>query len=219
MLNMNNEEALGIIFPNSYDSLIPELVSERLMASIPFAGRYRVCDFMLSSMVHSGIDNISLLVKHNYHSLMDHLGSGQEFDLARKNGGLNIVPPFAQRQIKVYTGRIEALMSLKGYLNKCAQKYVIMADSNYVFNFDFRELIEAHKKSGADITMMYRRQEIPKAFLKPNSNYNELYYTLDTDGDKVEKIYINAKDSGKVDLWMNIYIREREKMVRLLDDA
>ena len=73
MLNMNNEEALGIIFPNSYDSLIPELVSERLMASIPFAGRYRVCDFMLSSMVHSGIDNISLLVKHNYHSLMDHL--------------------------------------------------------------------------------------------------------------------------------------------------
>ena len=63
MLNMNNEEALGIIFPNSYDSLIPELVSERLMASIPFAGRYRVCDFMLSSMVHSGIDNISLLVK------------------------------------------------------------------------------------------------------------------------------------------------------------
>ena len=71
MLNMNNEEALGIIFPNSYDSLIPELVSERLMASIPFAGRYRVCDFMLSSMVHSGIDNISLLVKHNYHSLMD----------------------------------------------------------------------------------------------------------------------------------------------------
>ncbi len=53
MLNMNNEEALGIIFPNSYDSLIPELVSERLMASIPFAGRYRVCDFMLSSMVHT----------------------------------------------------------------------------------------------------------------------------------------------------------------------
>ena len=58
MLNMNNEEALGVIFPNNYDSLIPELVSERLMASIPFAGRYRVCDFMLSSMVHSGIDNI-----------------------------------------------------------------------------------------------------------------------------------------------------------------
>ena len=68
------------------------MVSERLMASIPFAGRYRLCDFLISSIVHSGIDNISLIVKKNYHSLMDHLGSGQEFDLARKNGGINIVP-------------------------------------------------------------------------------------------------------------------------------
>ena len=66
MLNMNNDEALGVIFPNSYDALIPELVTERLMASIPFAGRYRMCDFIISSMVHSGIANISLIVRQNY---------------------------------------------------------------------------------------------------------------------------------------------------------
>lgn len=198
MLNMNNEEALGVIFANSYDALIPELVSERLMASIPFAGRYRVCDFIISSMVHSGIDNISLIVKKNYHSLMDHLGSGQEFDLARKNGGLNIVPPYAQKQIKVYEGRIEALESLKGYLNKCSQKYVIMSDANYVFNFDFKELIEEHKASGADITVMYRKQEVPKAFLKPNSNNEELYYTLNIVDERVKKILINAKEPEKL---------------------
>lgn len=219
MLNMNNEEALAVIFANSYDSLIPEMVSERLMASIPFAGRYRVCDFILSSMVHSGIDNISLIVKKNYHSLMDHLGSGQEFDLARKNGGLNIVPPYAQKQMKVYEGRVEALENLKGYLNKCSQKYVILADSDYVFNFDFRDLIENHKKSGADVTLLYRKQEIPKVFLKPNTNNEELYYTLDIDGDRVKKVYINSKDSGKVDFCMNIYIMEREKLVKLTDDA
>lgn len=219
MLNMNNEEALGVIFANSYDALIPEMVSERLMASIPFAGRYRVCDFIISSMVHSGIDNISLIVKKNYHSLMDHLGSGQEFDLARKKGGINIVPPYAQKQIKVYEGRIEALESLKGYLRKCSQKYVIMADANYVFNFDFRDLIEEHKKSGADITAMYCKQEIPKVFLKPNSNNEELYYTFDIVDDRVNKIYINAKEPGKVDFCMNIFIMEREKLIRVVDDA
>lgn len=219
MLNMNNEEALGVIFANSYDALIPEMVSERLMASIPFAGRYRVCDFIISSMVHSGIDNISLIVKKNYHSLMDHLGSGQEFDLARKNGGLNIVPPYAQKQIKVYEGRVEALESLKGYLNKCSQKYVIMSDANYVFNFDFRDLIEEHKASGADITAMYCKQEIPKVFLKPNSNNEELYYTFDIVDGRVKKIYINAKDPGKVDFSMNILIMEREKLIRIVDDA
>lgn len=219
MLNMNNEEALAIIFANSYDALIPEMVSERLMASIPFAGRYRLCDFLISSMVHSGIDNISLIVKKNYHSLMDHLGSGQEFDLARKNGGINIVPPYAQKQIKVYEGRVEAIESLKGYLRKCTQKYVIMADANYVFNFDFSELIEAHKNTGADITAMYRKQEVPKVFLRPNGNNDEMYYTFDIDDGRIKKIYINDRDMGKVNFGMNIYIMEKEKLIRIVDDA
>lgn len=219
MLNMNNEEALAVIFANSYDALIPEMVSERLMASIPFAGRYRLCDFLISSMVHSGIDNISLIVKKNYHSLMDHLGSGQEFDLARKNGGINIVPPYAQKQIKVYEGRVEAIESLKGYLRKCTQKYVIMADANYVFNFDFREMIEAHKNTGADITAMYRKQEVPKVFLRPNGNNDEMYYTFDIDDGRIKKIYINDRDMGKVNFGMNIYIMEKEKLIRIVDDA
>ena len=219
MLNMNTEEALTVIFANSYDALIPEMVSERLMASIPFAGRYRLCDFLISSMVHSGIDNISLIVKKNYHSLMDHLGSGQEFDLARKNGGINIVPPYAQKQIKVYEGRVEAIESLKGYLRKCTQKYVIMADANYVFNFVFRELIEAHKNTGADITAMYRKQEVPKVFLRPNGNNDEMYYTFDIDDGRIKKIYINDRDMGKVNFGMNIYIMEKEKLIRIVDDA
>ena len=83
MIN-SKAEALGIIFPNSYDSLVPELVTERLMASIPFASRYRMCDFMISSMVQCVIDNISILVRKNYHSLMDHLGSGREWDLKER---------------------------------------------------------------------------------------------------------------------------------------
>ena len=93
MMNTNNTNALGIIFPNSYDELVPDLTSVRLMASIPFAGRYRMIDFVLSSLVHSGIDNITVLVRENYFSLLDHLGSGREWDLSRKNGGLNIFPP------------------------------------------------------------------------------------------------------------------------------
>ena len=105
----SNANALGIIFPNSYDSLVPELVDERLMASIPFGGRYRMVDFVLSSMVNCGIDNISVLVRSNYHSLMDHLGSGREWDLARKNGGLNIFPPYSEKNVKVYSGRVDAL--------------------------------------------------------------------------------------------------------------
>ena len=98
----SNANALGILFPNSYDSLVPELVGERLMASIPFASRYRLVDFILSSMVNCGIDNVSVIVRKNYHSLMDHLGSGREWDLTAHyfaTGQLKFDPGFIYKKI------------------------------------------------------------------------------------------------------------------------
>lgn len=218
MIN-SKAEALGIIFPNSYDSLVPELVTERLMASIPFASRYRMCDFMISSMVHCGIDNISILVRKNYHSLMDHLGSGREWDLTRKNGGLNIVPPYAQKQVKVYEGRIEALESIRGYLKKQTEKYVIMTDSNIAVNFDFNDLLHAHIESGADATVVYRKQEIPKPLIKQSTEALDLYYALGVNGDHVSKIYINSTEKGEMNFCLNIYVVERELLIRMIDDA
>lgn len=218
MIN-SKAEALGIMFPNSYDSLVPELVTERLMASIPFASRYRMCDFMISSMVHCGIDNISILVRKNYHSLMDHLGSGREWDLTRKNGGLNIVPPYAQKQVKVYEGRIEALESIRGYLKKQTEKYVIMTDSNIAVNFDFNDLLHAHIESGADATVVYRKQEIPKPLIKQSTEALDLYYALGVNGDHVSKIYINPTEKGEMNFCLNIYVVERELLIRMIDDA
>lgn len=212
-------EALGIIFPNSYDSLVPELVSERLVASIPFASRYRMCDFLISSMVNSGIDNISVIVRKNYHSLLDHLGSGREWDLTRKKGGLNIVPPFAQRNVKLFAGRIDALESIKGFLKKQTEKYVIMSDANIAANFDFKALLDAHVRTGADVTMVYRKQEIPEALIRQGSEALELYYSLGMNGDRVSKIYVNPSEDGEMNFSMNIYVIERENLIRLIDDA
>ena len=104
------------------------------MASIPFAGRYRMVDFILSSMANCGIDNISMIVRNNYHSLMDHLGSGREWDLVRKKGGLNIVPPYAEKTVKVYNGRVEALASIIDYLKDQKEKYAVLADANIALN-------------------------------------------------------------------------------------
>ncbi|MCI7533208.1 MAG: glucose-1-phosphate adenylyltransferase subunit GlgD [Lachnobacterium sp.] len=218
MIN-SKAEALGIIFPNSYDSLVPELVTERLMASIPFASRYRMCDFMISSMVHCGIDNISILVRKNYHSLMDHLGSGREWDLTRKNGGLNIVPPYAQKQVKMYEGRIEALESIRGYLKKQNEKYVIMTDSNVAVNFDFNDLLHAHMASGADATVVYRKQEIPDSLIRQSTETVDMYYALGINGDHVSKIYVNPTEKGKMNFCLNIYVMERERLIRMIDDA
>ena len=155
MLSQNNN-ALGIIFPNSYDNTVPELVAERTMASIPFAGRYRMVDFMLSSMANCGISNVSIVVRKNYHSLMDHLGTGREWDMARRHGGLNIVPPFAEKGVRIYSGRVEALGSILSFLENQKEHYVVMSDANIAINYDFNALLAAHQASGADVTVAYQ---------------------------------------------------------------
>lgn len=216
----SNADALGIIFPNTYDSLVPELVGKRLMASIPFAGRYRMIDFVLSSMVNSGIGNVAIAVRQNYLSLMDHLDSGREWDLTRKNGGLNIMPPFAENGVKVYTGRVEAMANLLEHLRRQKEKYVVMSDSNIAVNFDFKALMDEHASNGADITMVYANEEIPEGLLKPRLATEGMYYTLNVDENKrVRKIYINSREPGVQKLSMNIYIMEREFLLKLFEIA
>ena len=215
----SNKKALGIIFPNSYDNWVPELVNVRLMASIPFASRYRMIDFVLSSMANSGIDNISVIVKNNYHSLMDHLGSGREWDLVRKNGGLNIFPPFMEADSRAYVGRAGALANSLDFLRSQKEKYVVMADSHIAVNFDFGKMIDAHIASGADVTVAYNEQELPANYLYHEANDRDYYYTLGINDGRVEKILINAKDKGIQNFCMNIYVIERELLIDLINAA
>lgn len=217
----SNQDALGIVFPNSYDSMVPELVTERLMASIPFASRYRMVDFILSSMVNCGIDNISVIVRKNYRSLMRHLGSGREWDLSRKNGGLNIVPPFAEKTVKIYNGRVEALASIVEFLKTQTEKYVIISDTNIVSNFNYNQMIDAHIASGADVTIAYKKEEIPESFLnlQPTTSSN-VYYTLEMDKEnRIQKIKTNPKDNGIQNFSMNIYLIDRELLIDQITEA
>ncbi len=215
----SNKKALGIIFPNSYDNWVPELVNVRLMASIPFASRYRMVDFVLSSMANSGIDNISVIVKNNYHSLMDHLGSGREWDLVRKNGGLNIFPPFMEADSRAYVERAGALANSLDYLRSQKEKYVVMSDSNIAVNFDFSKMIDAHIETGADVTVAYTEQELPANFLYHEANDRDYYYTFGINNGRVEKILINAKDKGVQNFSMNIFVIERELLINLINEA
>lgn len=218
MINTNTN-ALGIIFPNIHDELVSELTNERLMASIPFAGRYRMIDFVLSSMVNCGIDNITVLVRENYFSLLDHIGSGREWDLTRKNGGLNIFPPFAQKNMGIYSGKVGMIASILGFLKSQKEKYVIMADADMAFNFDFKALLNEHIASGADVTVAYTREELPANIRKTDDLHKAMYYTFDMEEDHVKKIHINSQETGVQNFSMNIYVFEREQLIKLVNET
>lgn len=214
----NDVSALGIIFPNTYDSIVPELTNVRLMASIPFASRYRLVDFMLSSMAYCDITNISLLVNKNYLSLMDHLGSGREWDLVRKNGGLHLFPPNVERTSTVYTGSVSALAGILEFLRDQKEKYVVMAHSNIAANFDFKALIQAHIASGADVTTVYHETEIPEGYINMG-NEQAFYYSYGIEDGRVKRIYVNSKSEGVQNLGMNICVVERELLIDLINTA
>ncbi len=218
MINTNTN-ALGIIFPNVYDELVSELTNERLMASIPFGSRYRMIDFVLSSMVNCGIDNITVLVRENYFSLLDHLGSGREWDLTRKNGGLNIFPPFAQKNTGIYSGKVGSIASILSFLKSQKEKYVIMSDANIAFNFDFKALLKAHMESGAEVTVAYTREELPASIRKSDDLRKAMYYTFDLEEKRVKKIHINSQETGVQNFSMNIYVFEREQLIKLVNEA
>ena len=111
MASMGN--VLGLIFANMHEENLPELTKARAMASVPFGARYRLVDFPLSSMVNSGITQVGIITQAKYYSLMDHLGMGSEWDLARKTGGLHILPPYGRSDNGVYRGRLEAPQALR----------------------------------------------------------------------------------------------------------
>ena len=151
----------GIIFSNLHDKNIPELTLKRTMASVPYACRYRLIDFALSNMVNSGITSVSVITHYNYQSLMDHIGAGKDWDLARRSGGIKILPPYmtayANNQNALYNSRMEALNSVNYSLSRFTSDYVVLSDCDVICNVDLNDMINDHVKNNADITIAIKR--------------------------------------------------------------
>ena len=177
---MATPNVLGIIYSNVYDDCLSELTSVRTMGSVPFAGRYRLIDFVLSGMVNGGIAKVGISTKANYQSLMDHIGSGKAWDLSRKRDGMTILPPFnLTGSGGVYKSRLEALSGMLQYISESGKDYVLLSDCNVVCNLDYEKIIDEHIKGGADITIAYKRGVAPK--FSDNMSF-------ELDGDKITRL-------------------------------
>jgi glucose-1-phosphate adenylyltransferase len=144
------------LFAYRSDSNLGELTRPRNTCSLPFGGRYRLIDFMLSSYVNAGITDVGLVVHKSYQSLLDHVGSGKDWELSRKHGGLRILPPFsyAERGHGDYRGSMDALVGVSDYLNNIRQDYVIMGWGDIAVNLPINKVFDQHISSGADITVV-----------------------------------------------------------------
>ena len=209
---------MGLIFPNSFDTHVARMVKLRAMASLPFASRYRLVDFVLSSMSNCDIDNVYILPNRNYLSLMDHLGTGREWDLARKNGGVHIFPPFAESGNQVAPGRVGGLANILRLLKDSSEKYVFMADTNMAVNFDFKAMLREHIERGADITMAYHVSDLPESALSNTDVDKDLFYSFDIEEGRITDIHVNSLECTQ-NLSMNYFVMERELLIKLVSEA
>lgn len=204
--------AVGVIFSNIHDDNVPELSHQRTMGSLPYGGRYRLIDFALSNLVNSGVTTVGIITKNNYQSLMDHLGSGKDWDLARKTGGLVLLPPFgAIDNGGLYRSRLEALKGITGFLARRNEDYVILCDCDGVYHMDFTKVIDYHEAKQADITLVCHNEEIG----------NSSHYTLvqSDESGRVVDLKINDSVGGSNKFFSNILIINRNFLLRLINDA
>ncbi|MEG0767147.1 MAG: glucose-1-phosphate adenylyltransferase subunit GlgD [Clostridia bacterium] len=209
------KDVMGLIYTGENDARLRELTLTRAVAALPVAGRYRTIDFLLSSMVNSGVRNVGIITQKNYHSLMDHLGSGKEWDLHIKHDGLFILPPFLTRDnIGVYTGLLDALRSNAGYLRRSRQEYIILTNSHVILNMNFDEMLQTHIDSGADITLLYSHKET----LEPLPNREECAY-LGLDGQRVTSFEIDPAVPSYPNESLEVYVMKRELLRYLVDQG
>lgn len=152
----------GIVFAYRSDPMLQELTTHRNTCSVPFGGRYRVIDFSLSNLVNAGVNDVGLIVQTSYQSLLDHVGSGKDWDLSRKRGGLRILPPFSYADRHgvegSYRGRMDALAGVGDYLENIRQDYVVLADGDLVANLPLADVFRQHLVTGADITAVCAKE-------------------------------------------------------------
>ena len=206
-------DVMGIIYTGENDARLRELTIIRAIAALPVAGRFRVIDFLVSSMVNGGMKNIGVIMQKNYHSLMDHLGSGKEWDLHGKNNGLHILPPFLTREnVGLYPGVLDGLRSNTDYLTRSKQELVVLSNSNIIYNAHFDQMIDFYESTGADITLLYTKDPSMK-----RDEYGT-YISVNDNGD-VTDIEVEPTHPSYGNTFMQVCVMKREFLKDLVDKA
>lgn len=206
-------DIMGLIYTSDTADRLSGLAAMRAVAAVPICARYRVIDFIISSLVSSGARNVGVVTQKNYRSLMDHLGSGKEWNLHGKRQGLVILPPFLTNDnIGLYNGLLDVLRSNLHYLRRSRERYVVVTDSSTLYTARFDDMLKEHVKTGADITLMYTDD---RGALRSGGGQ---YIDVDTNG-RVKDLELDPALPSYANTYMGAFIIRRELLIEIADRA
>ena len=208
-------QAAGIIFSSLNNTTLSRLTSDRTVAAIPFACRYRLIDFALSNMVNANMSNIYVVANYKYRSLIEHIGSGKDWDLARRESGITFVSPFqsANAEGKMFATHMEALKSMKEYIDEIREEYVVLMDSDTALTIDLSDVIRSHEQTGANVTIVTSDVSSDYTAKSPR-------VMLSSVAGKVTQIAMSAAyDERHPELALGIYVMKTLYLRNLIDEA
>ena len=204
--------AFSILFSDTFHyDRIAELTKNRNLASVPFGGRYRLVDFVLSSLVKAHVPNVGVITRNNYSSLVDHLGSGKDWDLDRKNGGLKILTPFANTiGTSNSNNKFEALNSIKTYIRHSLPEYCILSDTNIVCNIDFRQMLRFYQEKNADMVCLYQKRDIYEGSIS---------IQIEDSGQICGSRYHGSAEGEQDNFVLKVYLMKKDFLLHLIDSG
>ena len=204
------KNCIGIINLDENENRMGELVVNRSLASIPIAARYRVIDFVLSNMTNSGINCIGIFTKNKSRSLIDHITNGRPWDLNRKTDGLRVFnfgnedPVFDD--VHNFADNIQ-------FLNRSRKEYVLLAPSYMVCNINYKEVLEYHKSTGKDVTIVYKKVN------NADEAFSDCGVLNIDDAGNVISVGENIGKNPKANINMEMYILKRELFVNIVNEC
>lgn len=147
-------ELAALVLAGGRGSRLNLIAAKRAKPAVPFAGMYRIIDFTLSNVMRSGIRHVGVLTQYRPTSLMEHLGDGESWDLAGLTASLKVLPPsLGHAESDWYQGTADAVWQNLAWLRQVAPQDVLILSGDHVYSMDYRPMLAAHRRAGADLTI------------------------------------------------------------------
>lgn len=161
---MRNKECVAMLLAGGQGSRLYLLTQQIAKPAVSFGGKYRIIDFPLSNCVNSGIDTVGVLTQYQPLMLNEYIGNGQPWDLDRTYGGVTILQPYqASKRADWYKGTANAIFQNLHFIDKYDPEYVMVLSGDHIYKMDYRAMLDAHKKNGADCTIAVIEVSIEEA--------------------------------------------------------
>ncbi len=148
------QECIAMLLAGGQGSRLYALTEKTAKPAVTFGGKYRIIDFPMSNCVNSGIYTVGVLTQYQPLALNEYIGKGSPWDLDRARSGVTVLPPYqAKDGADWYRGTANAIYQNLGFIRRYDPDYVLILSGDHIYKMDYARMLEAHKRTGADVTI------------------------------------------------------------------